>query len=63
MEQEHVPDERADPALRSVPAILVTSRNAPADRQRGLDAGASDYVVKGEFDQVRLLTTIRKLVA
>ena len=34
-----------------------------ADRQRGLDAGASDYVVKGEFDQVRLLTTIRKLVA
>lgn len=54
---------RADPVLRAVPAILVTSRNAPADRQRGLDAGASDYVVKGEFDQVRLLTTIRKLVA
>ena len=54
---------RADPALRAVPAILVTSRNAAADRQRGLDAGASDYVVKGEFDQVRLLTTIRKLVA
>ena len=53
---------RADPVLRAIPAILVTSRNAPADRQRGLDAGASDYVVKGEFDQVRLLTTIRKLV-
>lgn len=53
---------RADPALRGVPAILVTSRNAAADRQRGLDAGASDYVVKGEFDQVRLLTTIRRLV-
>ena len=53
---------RADPTLRAVPAILVTSRNAPADRQRGLDAGASDYVVKGQFDQVRLLTTIRKLV-
>lgn len=54
---------RADPALRAVPAILVTSRNAAADRQRGMEVGASDYVVKGEFDQVRLLTTIRKLVA
>jgi len=54
---------RADAALRTVPAILVTSRNDPGDRQRGLDVGASDYVVKGEFDQVRLLTTIRKLVA
>ncbi|HEY4186519.1 MAG TPA: response regulator [Polyangia bacterium] len=53
---------RADPALRVVPAILVTSRNAPEDLQRGKDAGASDYVVKGEFDQVRLLSTIRRLV-
>jgi len=54
---------RADPLLRTIPAILVTSRNAVEDRQRGRDAGASDYVVKGEFDQVRLLSTIRKLVA
>jgi two-component system chemotaxis sensor kinase CheA len=53
---------RADPALREVPAILVTSRNTPDDRRRGAEAGASDYVVKGDFDQNALLATIRGLV-
>jgi DNA-binding response OmpR family regulator len=45
-----------------VPAILVTSRNTPEDRRRGAEAGASDYVVKGDFDQNALLATIRGLV-
>jgi two-component system chemotaxis sensor kinase CheA len=53
---------RADPVLREVPAILVTSRNAPEDRRRGMDAGASGYVVKGDFDQGQLLAVIRGLV-
>jgi two-component system chemotaxis sensor kinase CheA len=53
---------RADPTLRNTPAILVTSRNSPEDKHRGADAGAHAYVVKGEFDQVELLETIRKLV-
>jgi two-component system chemotaxis sensor kinase CheA len=53
---------RADPELREVPAILVTSRSAPEDRRRGEDVGASGYIVKGDFDQKQLLTAIRKLV-
>lgn len=53
---------RADTALRQVPAILVTSRSAPADRQRGVDVGAQGYIVKGDFDQAELLALIRKLV-
>ncbi|HVR64948.1 MAG TPA: response regulator [Polyangia bacterium] len=53
---------RADAALRGVPAILVTSRDAPEDRRRGLDAGASAYVVKSEFDQADLLQRIRGLL-
>ncbi|HZL19788.1 MAG TPA: response regulator [Polyangia bacterium] len=53
---------RADPVLREVPAILVTSRNGPEDRRRGMDAGASGYVVKGDFDQGQLLALIRGLV-
>jgi two-component system chemotaxis sensor kinase CheA len=57
-----VEQTRADPSLREVPAILVTSRNAPEDRRRGIEAGASDYVVKGDFDQNALLATIRRLV-
>ena len=52
---------REDAALRSVPAILVTSRAAPEDRRRGEAAGARDYIVKGEFDQAHLLARIREL--
>jgi two-component system chemotaxis sensor kinase CheA len=53
---------RADPTLRQTPAILVTSRNAPEDLARGKAAGASDYVVKGQFDQTRLLARIQQLM-
>jgi two-component system chemotaxis sensor kinase CheA len=54
---------RADPELRTVPAVLVTSRAADEDRRRGFDAGASGYVVKGEFDQIKVLEMIRELLA
>jgi two-component system chemotaxis sensor kinase CheA len=60
---EFVKTTRADAAFAAIPAILVTSRGAPEDRQRGLDAGASAYIVKGEFDQKRLLATIEELLA
>ena len=53
---------RADPRLAGVPAILVSSRASAADRDRGRAAGASAYVVKGEFDQEQLLAHIRRLV-
>ncbi len=53
---------RADQVLKKVPAILVTSRNSAEDKQRGADAGASGYIVKGEFDQVTLLGKIRDLL-
>jgi two-component system chemotaxis sensor kinase CheA len=53
---------RADPALQNVPAILVTSREAPSDRRRGEQTGASAYIVKSEFDQAELLRIIRGLV-
>ena len=53
---------RADPALRDIPAVLVTSRAAPEDRRRGRDAGAHGYIVKGEFDQAELLAMIRPLI-
>jgi len=53
---------RADPVLRTIPAILVTSRAAPEDRERGRAAGAHAYVVKSEFDQGQVLATIRALL-
>ena len=53
---------RADPALRDVPAILVTSRSTEEDRARGKEVGAQGYIAKGEFDQAELLDRIRRLV-
>lgn len=57
-----VAQTRADPVLRDTPAILVTSRDAVDDRLRGQQVGASSYIVKGEFDQMQLLQTIRTLI-
>jgi two-component system chemotaxis sensor kinase CheA len=59
---EFVTLTRADPTLSTTPAILVTSRGSPEDKQRGERAGAGAYIVKGEFDQVRLLDAVRELV-
>nr|WP_296070045.1 response regulator [uncultured Actinoplanes sp.] len=57
-----VAETRADPALAHVPAILVSSRASAEDRQRGAEAGAAAYVVKGEFNQEELLAHIRRLI-
>jgi two-component system chemotaxis sensor kinase CheA len=53
---------RADPALRDIPAILVSSRSSPEDRRRGEEVGALDYMIKSEFDQGALLGRIREQV-
>lgn len=53
---------RADANLKDIPAILVTSRSAAADRMRGEQVGAQGYIVKSEFDQADLLARIEHLV-
>ncbi len=59
---EFVSRTQDDALLRTVPAILVTSRSALEDRRRGEQVGARGYIVKGEFDQGHLLKKIRELV-
>ncbi|HLY08999.1 MAG TPA: response regulator, partial [Planctomycetota bacterium] len=59
---EFIAQTRQDPRLREIPAILVTSRNAPEDRKRGEQVGASAYIIKSEFDQVRLLKLLQELL-
>lgn len=52
---------RADPQLREVPAILLSSRDAPEDKRRGQAVGASAYIVKSEFAQQDFLRQVRAL--
>jgi DNA-binding response OmpR family regulator len=44
----------------SVPVLMLTARDTPADRVTGLDAGADDYLVK-PFDFSELLARLRAL--
>jgi two-component system chemotaxis sensor kinase CheA len=53
---------RASPKLRDLPVILVTALESEADRRRGLEAGASAYLVKSAFDQRELLDLVRELL-
>ena len=53
---------RGSRRLRELPVVLVTAREAPADRARGMEAGADAYLLKSTFDHAELLETIRQLV-
>ena len=46
---------------RKTPVLLLTARDRSADRVRGLDAGADDYLVK-PFDLPELLARLRALI-
>jgi CheY-like chemotaxis protein/chemotaxis signal transduction protein len=46
----------------NVPVVIMTSRGEDTARQAGLDAGASAYLLKSEFDQEQLVQTVRRLV-
>ena len=45
-----------------VPVVIMTSRGSEDDQKAGLDAGASAYLLKTEFDQEQLVETVRRLV-
>jgi two-component system chemotaxis sensor kinase CheA len=53
---------RSEPALTSLPVVVVTSLTSEDDRRRGLEAGADAYVTKDRFDQRALLDTVERLI-
>ncbi len=53
---------RNDPALKSLPVVMMTSRNSPDDIERGLSLGADAYVTKQDFDQGMLIAVVQQLI-
>lgn len=53
---------RSDARFQDLPVVLVTSLDSPADRRRGIEAGADAYIVKSGFDQEHLIDVIRRLI-
>lgn len=51
---------KADPATAHVPVVMVTALDQPADRIRGLEAGADDFLTK-PVDEIALLARVRSL--
>lgn len=47
--------------IRRTPVLMLTARDRTADRVRGLDTGADDYLVK-PFDLPELLARVRALI-
>lgn len=52
---------RRSPATRGLPVIMLTARGEEADRVRGLDSGADDYVVK-PFSPTELVARLRAVI-
>ena len=52
---------RRQPATRRTPIVILTARAEEADRVRGLDVGADDYVVK-PFSPTELVARIRAVL-
>ena len=46
----------------NVPVVIMTSRGDESARQAGLEAGCSAYLLKNDFDQESLVSTVRRLV-
>jgi two-component system, chemotaxis family, sensor kinase CheA len=59
---EFIARTQSDAFLRTIPAILVTSRDTAEDRRRGKQVGAYGYIIKSEFDQGYLLSMLRDLI-
>ena len=51
---------KSNPATHHIPVVMVTALDSPADRVRGLEAGADDFLTKPVSDVV-LLARVRSL--
>ncbi len=52
---------REDPATREIPIVMVTARVEEAERVRGLEGGADDYIVK-PFSPRELVARVRAVL-
>jgi chemosensory pili system protein ChpA (sensor histidine kinase/response regulator) len=53
---------RKNPALMNIPAIVLTSRAGDKHRQKALEMGAQDYLVK-PFEEQEMLGALKKLLS
>ena len=52
---------RAQEATRHIPVVMVTGLDSDEERQKGIDAGADDFIQK-PFSSLTMLTRVKSLV-
>jgi two-component system sensor histidine kinase and response regulator WspE len=53
---------RRDARVKSLPVVIVSYKDRPEDRQRGLEAGADYYLAKSSFHDQTLLKAVVELI-
>lgn len=53
---------RKNPEWKDLPVVVVTTRETREDKIRGIQVGANAYITKKDFDQMKLVETIHRLV-
>ena len=53
---------RNDNELGEIPVVIVSSLAKEEEQRRGLDVGASAYIVKGTFETQVLLDAVRRII-
>ncbi len=53
---------KQDPRLRSVPVVIVSYRDRPEDRRRGMEARADSYLTKSDFQDESFVRLVHQLV-
>lgn len=55
--------KHADPAISSIPVIIVSNSGQPVEIKRSLALGVCDYLVKAQFDPEEVLSKVRTCLA
>ncbi|MFW5966961.1 MAG: response regulator [Persicimonas sp.] len=53
---------RSDERMSEIPVILLTSLDRPDERDAGIEAGATDYIIKGSIGGGELLGRVKELL-
>jgi two-component system, chemotaxis family, sensor histidine kinase and response regulator WspE len=53
---------KKDPNVKAIPVMIVSYKDRPEDRRRGLEAGADYYLAKGSFHDDTLLHAVVDLI-
>lgn len=53
---------KADPEIKNIPVILLTNLGQKDDVEKGLEAGAVDYLIKAHFKPSEVVDKVKKVL-